>query len=83
MGRQVHASGYLPAASMHFEVRVLSELVDINEDAAMSCGRARLGPAVTASLPYGGDARGKFADRSACSQYRATIPSHPLHPCTR
>jgi hypothetical protein len=36
---------------MHFEVRVLAQLIDADEDAAMACGCAQFGATVATSSP--------------------------------
>jgi hypothetical protein len=47
------AGSNLSSAGVHFEVGILAQLIDSDENAAVSCGRAQLGAAVVASLPDG------------------------------
>ena len=53
-------SGGLSAASVHFEVRVLAQLVDADEHAAMARGRAHLGATVIAPSPDRCDVRSEI-----------------------
>src|SRR5712692_7595500 len=53
---------------MHFEVRVLTKLVNADEHTAVPLGLAQLRPAVRAFAPDRGDARGEFLGRRACAQ---------------
>lgn len=50
----------LSAARVHFEVRVLPQLIDADQNAAMACGCAQFGAAIVAGLPDRSDLRRKF-----------------------
>ena len=63
----------LPAARVHFEVRILAKLLDPDEHAALARGGAQLRAAVGARAPDGGNARGNFLGRGACAQHLAEI----------
>src|SRR2546427_8519326 len=54
---------------MHFEVRVLTKLVNADEHTAVPLGFAQLGAAVRAFAPDRGDARGEFLGGSTSAQW--------------
>src|SRR5579862_9608336 len=58
---------------MHFKVRILAQLVDADEHAALAGGCAQLCAAVGARLPDRGNARGNFTGGSAIAQHSPEV----------